>query len=92
MAGNNEELPKLDTDHGGPPVQPRWVPVVGIAIISLVLSVVMSAFMVAVNVGFGSAYGVAVLINAGLGFVVSFPTALVVVPLVVRWQMSQSRP
>lgn len=74
------------------PVQPRWVPVVGIAIISLVLSVVMSAFMTGVNVGFGANFAAAAMINAALGFIVSFPTALVVVPLVVRWQMSQGRP
>ena len=59
----------------------------GNAIISLVMSAVMSVFMIAVNAGFGSGYLRAVIVSWLLGAIVSFPTALVVVPPVVRWQM-----
>ena len=58
----------------------------GTAIISLVMSAVMSVLMVAVNAGFGPGYIRAVLSSWLLGAVVSFPTALVVVPAVIRWQ------
>ena len=58
----------------------------GNAIISLVMSAVMSAFMIAVKAGFGSGYLRAVIVSWLLGAIVSFPTALVVVPPVIRWQ------
>ena len=59
----------------------------GNAIISLAMSAVMSAFMIAVNAGFGSGYFRAVFFSWLLGAAVSFPTALVVVPPVIRWQL-----
>ena len=58
----------------------------GNLIISLTMSGVMSAVMIAVNTGFGSGYLRAVAVSWILGAVVSFPTALVVVPPVIRWQ------
>jgi hypothetical protein len=51
----------------------------GKAIISLVMSAVMSVFMIAVNAGLGSGYPQAYR-QRDPGAVVSFPTALVVVP------------
>jgi hypothetical protein len=61
----------------------------GNAIISLVMSGVMSVFMIAVNAGVGPGYLRAVSVSWILGAVVSFPTALVVVPPVIRWQSRQ---
>ncbi len=58
----------------------------GNAMISLVMSAVMSVFMIAMNAGFGPEYLRAVAFSWMLGTVVSFPTALVVVPPVIRWQ------
>ncbi len=59
---------------------------VGNAIISLIMSAVMSVFMVAMNAGFRADYLWAVFDNWILGVAVSFPTALVVVPPIIRWQ------
>ena len=58
----------------------------GNAIISLIMSGVMSAVMIAANAGFGPGYLRAVGISWVIGAAVSFPTALVVVPPVIRWQ------
>ena len=58
----------------------------GNAIISLAMSAVMSVFMIAMNAGFGPGYLRAVIFSWLLGTIVSFPTALVVVPPVIRWQ------
>ena len=58
----------------------------GNAIISLVMSAVMSSVMIGVNAGFGSGYLRAVVTSWMLGALVSFPTALIVVPPVIRWQ------
>ena len=54
----------------------------GNAIISLVVSV----FMIVVHAGFGSGYPRAVIVSWLLGAIISFPTALVVAPPVIRWQ------
>ena len=58
----------------------------GNAIISLVMSAVMSVVMITVNAGFGAGYLRAIFFSWMLSAVVSFPTALVVVPPVIRWQ------
>jgi hypothetical protein len=66
---------------------PRWEEFAGLAIISFVLSGVMSAFMTGFAMGLRPGYVGAVLVGWGIGFVVSYPTAIVIVPPVVRWQM-----
>jgi hypothetical protein len=71
-------------------VRPGWVEFAGLAMISFVLSGVMSAFMTAFALGLKPGYPGAVLLGWGLGFVVSFPTAILVVPPVVRWQFRQN--
>ena len=48
----------------------------------------MAAVMVAVNVGFTKIYLPAFLASWLLGVVVSLPTVVVIVPLVIRWQMA----
>ena len=57
----------------------------GNAIISLVMACHV-VFMIVVNAGFGSGYLRAVIVSWLLGAIISFPTALVVVPPVIRWQ------
>ena len=58
----------------------------GNAIISIVMSGVMSAVMIAANAGFGTGYIRTVAFSWLIGSAVSFPTALMVVPPVIRWQ------
>ena len=57
----------------------------GAALIAFVMSGVMSGVMIALNAGLGPAFPVAWLKAWALGFVVSFPTASLIVPPIVRW-------
>ena len=62
-----------------------WAARVGAAAISIVMSGVMSGVMVALNGGLGPQFPMIWLKAWGVGLLVSFPTASVVVPPVVRW-------
>jgi hypothetical protein len=62
----------------------------GGAIISGAMSGVMSGVMIAINIGLTPDFLIGWLRSWGIGFVVSFPTAQLVVPPVIRWQMRRS--
>jgi hypothetical protein len=69
-----------------------WAERLGAAMISAVMSGIMSAVMIALNLGFGPEYPGVWLQSWALGFLVSFPTARLIVPPVVRWQQQIGRP
>ena len=66
-----------------------WTERLAAAFIALVMSGVMSAVMIALNLGFSAAYPRAWLTSWGIGFLISFPTARLIVPPVIRWQRRQ---
>ena len=62
-----------------------WAARAGAAAFSLVMSRVMSGVMVALNSGLGPQFPIVWLQAWGVGLLVSFPTASLIVPPVVRW-------
>lgn len=64
-----------------------WADRVGAGVISLAMSGVMSGLMIGLNAGLGPDFPVTWLKAWALGLVIAFPTARVIVPPVVRWQL-----
>ena len=62
-----------------------WAKRISAALIAFVMSGVMSGVMIALNVGLGPDYPAAWLKAWALGFLVSFPTASLIVPPIMRW-------
>jgi hypothetical protein len=63
----------------------RWIECVATALVSIAMSGAVSAVMALANQGFDGFIPSSWLMGGSLGFIVSFPTAFIVVPLVQRW-------
>ena len=63
----------------------RWIDRVAAALVSIAMSGAVSAIMVLTNQGLNRSFPLAWVKGWLLGFLVSFPTAFVVVPPVQRW-------
>jgi hypothetical protein len=65
-------------------ISPKYAGLMVTLILAITMSLVMSFFMVAMNLGFTEHFLFAWLRSWGLGFLIGFPTAALVVPVARR--------